>query len=136
MMQPFRHTWARFNKPYRMTSKYIAWILGAALVLVLGAFAFFWKSQEQAVLAPGTSDEAADTAKQAAPSGETEQAAMQAAKTAASALSLDDIAGNIGADMSDDQAALESEAAAELGSLEEGNAVVDDLGQTYDESEY
>lgn len=120
-----------------MTSKYIAWILGVVLVLVLGAFAFFWKSQEKAVLAPGTPDEATDTAKQETPAGETmKKDDAQAAKTAASATNLDDIAKNIGADASDDQAAMESEAAAELGSLEEGNAAVNDLGKTYDESEY
>jgi hypothetical protein len=120
-----------------MTSKYIAWILGIVLVVALGAFVWLWKSQEKAVLAPETSEKTANTLNQEIPvTGETKKSGIQNAESAKSGASLDDIAQNIGADINDDRAAMDDEATSELGSLEEGNTTVNDLGKTYDESAY
>lgn len=115
-----------------MSSKYIAWILGVALVIVLIAFVWLWKSEESAVLAPGTSNEAANIKQQ-------EKSAVSEAgkdKSAEPFVSLDDIANNIGSDASDDLSAIENEATAEVNSVEEGGSAVNNLGTTYDESEY
>ena len=116
-----------------MTNKYIVWVLGAALVFALGAFVWLWKSQER--IAPTqktseTSDKIMNTRQEPSGVGETP---TDKTKTPAN---LDDIAQNIGADANDDRTAIESEATSELGSLEEGNTVVNDLGKTYDESVY
>lgn len=115
-----------------MSNKSIIWILGAALVIVLIAFAWLWKLQESAVLAPGTSNEAANTKQQ-------EKSAVSEAgkdKSAEPFVSLEDISDNIGSDASDDLSAIENEAAAEINSVEDGGSAVNNLGTTYDESEY
>lgn len=119
-----------------MTSKYIAWVLGVILVLVLGTVAFFWKSQNKAALAPVTSNEVTKTAGEASvtPTPTNESSVMETAPT--SDASITDITKNIEADMSFDQTAIDKDASAEMSSLEEGNAVINDLGQTYDESKY
>lgn len=115
-----------------MTSKYIVWILGVALVIVLGAFVWLWKLQDRAVLAPGTSNEAANIKQR-----ETSvTGGIEKDKSAGTSASLDDIANNIGSDASDDLSAINDEAAAEANSVEEGGGVVNDLGKTYDESQY
>jgi hypothetical protein len=114
-----------------MTSKFIAWILGIILVLVLGALIWLWQSRERAVLAPAETPNEIQNTKQGTSATETPVAGMET-----SSASLDDIAKNIGADANDDQAAMNNEVISESNSLEEGNAVVNDLGKTYDESQY
>jgi flagellar basal body-associated protein FliL len=114
-----------------MTNKYIAWILGVALVIILGAFVWLWKSQDKAVLAPGTSDEAANPKKQ-----ETSITDGTEKDKSALSASLDDIANNIGSDATDDLSAINDEATAEANLVEEGGNTVNDLGKTYDESQY
>lgn len=114
-----------------MTSKYIIWILGAALLIVLGAFVWLWKSEEKVVFAPGTSDEVANTKQQEkSVTGGTEK------NKSLAPVSLDDIANNIGSDASDDLSAIDDEAKAETNSVEEGGSTVNNLGTTYDESQY
>lgn len=115
-----------------MTSKYIVWILGVALVILLVAFVWLWKSQDKAVLAPETSEKTAGTLNQEMPvTGGTGKD-----KSLAPSASLDDIANNIGADANDDQSAIDNEATSEVNSIEEGGTTVNDLGKTYDESAY
>jgi hypothetical protein len=115
-----------------MVSKYVAWVLGGALVLVLGAFVFFWKSQDKVAVAPTASNQAAPSAP--APVQPDTSSVMKTAPT--SDASLDDIGKSIGADVNVDQAAITNDATAELGSLSEGNATINDLGQSYDETKY
>lgn len=114
-----------------MSNKYIAWVLGIVLVLVLGILAWVWRSRENPALAPKTSEEA--TGIQQTTPAVPESPTPGKENTSAS---LDDIAKNIGSDASNDQSALDSEVTAETGSLQEGNTTLNDLGTTYDESKY
>lgn len=101
-------------------------------MIASGAFVWLWKSQDRTVLAPGTSNEAANIKQQETPIvGGTGKD-----KSAVPSASLDDIANNIGSDASDDLSAINDEAASEVNSVEEGGSVVNDLGKTYDESQY
>jgi hypothetical protein len=119
-----------------MVNKYIAWGLGGALVLVLGAFVFFWKSQDKTVLAPVVPKSNSEVIDQEVIT-KTRSGEFEVAKTApVSDVSLDEVTKNIGTDMSDDQTAIDKEASAEVSSLEEGNGTINDLGQSYDESKY
>ena len=114
-----------------MTSKYIVWILGVALVIVLGAFVWLWKSQDETAFVPGTANESANLKQRETPV----TSGTEKDKSADSA-NLDDIANNIGSDASDDLSAIDDEATAEANLVEEGGTSVNDLGKTYDESEY
>lgn len=115
-----------------MSSKYIAWILGVALVIVLIAFVWLWKSKEKSFLVPAIPSETGIIKEKSA----TSEVGKNEEQTGVSSASLDDIANNIGSDASDDLSAIENEAAEEVNSVEEGGGAVNNLGTTYDESEY
>jgi cytoskeletal protein RodZ len=114
-----------------MTSKFIAWILGIILVVVLGALIWLWQSRERTVLAPAETPNQIQNTKQGTSAVET-----PVAGTETSSANLDDITNNIGSDANDDLSAIDNEATAELNSVEEGGNAVNDLGKTYDESQY
>lgn len=116
-----------------MANKNIMWGLGGALVLILGVFSFYAVLQDQTALAPTNSDE--KIGQESSASATADQSAVM--KTAPkSDVSLDEIMKSIESDMSFDQQAMNNESSAELNSVSEGNATINDLGQTYDESVY
>lgn len=119
-----------------MTSKHIAWVLGVVLIFALGIVAFFLRPQDKKVLAPETPNEVSKAVEKGTPVQSSTDVSSVMETVPTSDTSLVDITKNIEADMSYDQTAVDSDAKAELSSLEEGNATINDLGQTYDESKY